>query len=104
MAPFSARRPSTESDGDSRRSSVRALNVSPQAADPLAVHRAAAEFDGLLGDPVELLVVDLDDPLEQVEVVAGVLGDATRARESLGKHDPPQPGPGRRNSSPMRLS
>ena len=29
----------------------------------------------LVGDPVELLVVDLDDAVEQAEVVAGLLGD-----------------------------
>ena len=38
---------------------------------------AAADHPLELGDhPVELLVVDGDDALEQIEVVAGVLGDA----------------------------
>ena len=64
------------SAGESRRSSVRALNVRPHTAIGDAVDRAADEVDDLVRHPVELLVVDGDDALEQVEVVAGVLGDA----------------------------
>ena len=59
----------------------------------------------LLGDPVELLVVDGDDAPQQVEVVAGVLGDVDQRLRVLGEAaSRPSPGPGRRNSWPMRLS
>ena len=60
------------SDGDSRRSSVRALNVRPQTPIVLPGDVAAGGVDDLVRHPVELLVVDGDDALEQVERVPGV--------------------------------
>ena len=63
------------SDGESRRSSVRALNVSPHTATAGPLQVAAGGGSDLVGHPVELLVVDGDDALEQIEVVAGVVGD-----------------------------
>ena len=92
------------SDGDSRRSSVRALNVSPHTATVLPSRRPAGGERDLVDDAVVLLVVDGDHAAQQVEGVAAVLGHVNQRPRVFGKQVPPQPGPGRRNSKPMRLS
>ena len=72
-------------DGDSRRSSVRALNVSPQTpiVHPATSPPAASMI--LFRHPVELLVVDGDHALEQVEGVPGVGGDLQQGARVLGE-------------------
>ena len=84
-APRASRRSMMATDGDSRRSSVRALNVSPQTAIVRPGDVAAGGVDDLLRHPVELLVVDGDHALEQVEGVPGVGGDLQQRPRVLGE-------------------
>ena len=78
------------SAGESRRSSVFALNVRPHTAIGTPVERAAGEAADLLDHPLVLALVHLDDALEQREVVAARARAVwSSAAVSFGKHEPP---------------
>ena len=99
---------STSIAGDIRRSSVPALNVSPHTPIIRPAPQASAfvgqRVQHLLRRPVELLIVDPQHLTQEREVVAVILGDPRQRDLSFGKHEPPQPGPGFKNSLPIRWS
>ena len=101
VAPLASRLRTIVRHGDSRRSSVPALNVSPSTATSAPRVRRRADAEGLanLADhPPALLLVDVDDALHHREVVAGVGGDLDAAPWSpSGSSCRPSPGPGLRN-------
>ena len=91
-------------DGDSRRSSVRALNVSPQTAivHPATSPPAASMILSVTRSNCSSLTAIT--PSSRSKEYPASVAIFSKARESLGKQLPPQPGPGRRKSWPMRLS
>ena len=68
------------------------LERQPPDAERHALDRSSDELDGLRRHPLELLLVDGDDALQQVEVVARVLGDPHQRprifREAVVHHQP----------------
>ena len=90
--------------GESRRSSVLALKVSPHAAivtwstDP--PHAASV----LAMTRANCSSLEAIAPARSEKSYPDSRAMWSSARVSLGKHDPPHPGPGRRNSKPILLS
>ena len=103
-APRARSRRSTARAGESRRSSVAALNVRPQAATVRSPAAGAGRLAHLVRDQVELALVGGHHLLEQSEVVAVVLGDADQGAGVLGEARAAPAGPGARWSAPMRRS
>ena len=92
------------SDGDSRRSSVRALNVRPHTAITLPATSPPAAAWILSVTRSNCSSLTATTPSRRSKSYPASAAILSSARVSLGKQLPPQPGPGRRNSWPMRLS
>ena len=94
----------TASDGLSRRSSVRALKVSPQTVTLHPCNDPPTMASTLSATRSNWALLTSITPRSSPKSYPASSAMCTRARESFGKQLPPQPGPGLRNSKPMRLS
>ena len=68
---------------------------------PLLTAERKARIDVVLAARLRSVVAVMQDTYDPHNASAAI---RTIAWVSLGKHDPPQPGPGRRNSGPIRVS